>query len=79
MVISQERVNFLNHLPPNSFFFWILKRKVLAVDPQKIEPPQPLTSPGQLFEDDDGHVAHEFLEECAEGLRISCHGLRMAK
>jgi len=29
-----------------------------------------LEAAGQLFEDEDGHVAHEFLEECAQGLRL---------
>lgn len=29
-----------------------------------------LEAAGQLFEDEDGHVAHEFLEECARGLRL---------
>ena len=32
--------------------------------------PQRRNAVGQLFEDEDGHVAHEFLEECAQGLRL---------
>lgn len=37
-----------------------------------------LEAAGQLFEDEDGHVAHEFLEECPEGLRV-IRRLRSAK